>query len=387
MRKRQAIEEILLKFKGLHTIQSIRNDGKKMRLTSIRGVNGQEQHGRQEIVDVFAQFYEDLYKKRELAEQRCEDRPTRRSSSPLNNITPISKEEVCKQASKTKNDKASDAAGVVAEMIKFAGETLFVMIADLFNDILLHGALPPDEWKRTRMKVLFKKGDTKAPCNYRPIALLQILYKLFSRVLHERLKPFLLPEQSIDQAGFRSSFSCEDHLLTMVLLYEKMAEHNLSLWIAVVDFEKAFDSVEHEAIWEAMLAQHAPSEYVAVLQKIYEGQTGQIIADRCSRVFGMGRGTRQGDPISPMLFNAVLEHMMRHLKHKWERKRYGVKVGFDMLQNLRFADDVMLIGATRAQILHMLEDLTLEASKVGLKLHMGRTKIMSNVSPRRGVLT
>ena len=102
--------------------------------------------------------------------------------------------------------------------------------------------MPPADWKHTRIKVLLKKGDPQLPGNYRPISILPILYKLFSRVLHQRLKVFLQPEQSIDQAGFWAGFNCEDHLLSVVLLYEKMAEQNLDIWVATVDFEKAFDS-------------------------------------------------------------------------------------------------------------------------------------------------
>ena len=163
------------------------------------------------------------------------------------------------------------------------GKRLQEALADLFNEVLLKNAAPPAEWKHTRIKVLLKKGDPQIPGNYRPISILSIFYKLFSRILHQRLKVYLEPEQCVDQAGFRAGFNCDDHLLTLVLLYEKLNEQNLDLWIAVVDFEKAFDSVSHESIWEALHLQHVPTEYIEVLQRLYEGQTGQIVADRSSR--------------------------------------------------------------------------------------------------------
>jgi hypothetical protein len=64
----------------------------------------------------------------------------------------------------------------------------------------------------------------------------------------------------------------------------------------------------------------------------------------------------------------------------------GVRIDEDYLSNLRFADDVLLIGKARAQVRQMLEDMVTNASAVGLKLHMGKTKILSNVHTRRGVL-
>ena len=91
--------------------------------------------------------------------------------------------------------------------------------------------------------------------NYRPISILPILYKLFSRMILERIKLVLAQAQSVDQAGFKSGFSCDDHLLTVVLLQEAAAEFRNGLWFAAVDFQKAFDSIEHFSIWESLANQ------------------------------------------------------------------------------------------------------------------------------------
>ena len=79
------------------------------------------------------------------------------------------------------------------------------------------------------------------------------------------------------------------------------------------------------------------------------GKNLQVIADKESKVFKMGNGTRQGDPLSPSLFNAVLEHVMRMLKTRWPHNRYGINIGVQYLQNVRFADDILLLGSTRAE--------------------------------------
>ena len=120
--------------------------------------------------------------------------------------------------------------------------------------------------------------------------------------------------------------------------------------------------------------------------RLYSGLTGQVVADRPSRTFDILRGTRQGDPMSSALFNAVLELVMRPLLVEWRRQRRGIKIGEAYLHNLRFADDVLIIGKSRADVRHMLLDLSKAAAKVGLKLHMGKTNILSNVELRKGVL-
>ena len=72
--------------------------------------------------------------------------------------------------------------------------------------------------------------------------------------------------------------------------------------------------------------------------------------------------------------------MMRQLKEKWkqERKGFQLKAGWEWLQNLRFADDLLLIASSQSQVKSMLQDLSEAAARVGLELHMGKTKVLSN---------
>ena len=83
---------------------------------------------------------------------------------------------------------------------------MVAFIAEIFTDVLL-GGYDPECWKETRLKVLYKKGDPQVLDNHRPISILAILYKLFSRVLQERVKTTLDRGQSVDQAAFRRGFS------------------------------------------------------------------------------------------------------------------------------------------------------------------------------------
>ena len=219
------------------------------------------------------------------------------------------------------------------------------------------------------------------PENYRPICIIPILYKLFSKVVCGRIKKILFKEQSCDQAGFREGFSCDDHLFTVTLLAEKSNEYNLPVWVAAIDFAKAFDSISHRSILEALEAHKVPAAYISVMNKLYRKQTATVKCEIESRRFEIQKGSKQGDPISPLLFNAVLEEVMRKVKAKWAAKRYGVELEPTYgapLTNLRFADDILLIARTLPQIKQMLADVAQECKKVGLKLHPDKTKILHN---------
>ena len=104
------------------------------------------------------------------------------------------------------------------------------------------------------------------------------------------------------------------------VVIEAAAEFQFPLWICAIDFKKAFDTVEHDHLWESLYQQTVPHVYIKMLARLYSDQTANVVTDKVSRTFQIGRGTKQGDPISPELFNAVLD------KLSTEQKRNGAKL-------------------------------------------------------------
>ena len=88
----------------------------------------------------------------------------------------------------------------------------------------------------------------------------------------------------------------------------------------------SFDSVFPKSLWTALVAQQLPKEYMSLSQKLYWDQSGTVKRDRTNRSFPLRRGTKQGDPLSPVLFNAVLEHAMATIKAKWIAKGMGLQI-------------------------------------------------------------
>ena len=86
----------------------------------------------------------------------------------------------------------------------------------------------------------------------------------------------------------------------------------------------------------------------------------------------MKRGVRQGDTISPKLFTATLESIFRRLH--WENK--GVKIDEEFLSNLRFADDIFLCTETPQELQQMLQELSDESRRMGIKMNIANTKVM-----------
>ena len=111
--------------------------------------------------------------------------------------------------------------------------------------------------------MIAKSGDLTLATNYRPIAILPILYKIFSRMMYRRLRGRLDDAQSDDQAGFRPGIRIEDAIGTAESLISACIEYDMDLWIASLDLRKAFGRLEHFAIFESLRDQAVTNPEIA----------------------------------------------------------------------------------------------------------------------------
>ena len=178
--------------------------------------------------------------------------------------------------------------------------------------------------------------------------------------------------------------------MTVTLITELCSEWRSELWLGLIDYEKAFDTVEHDVLWEVPKDQGLHPDYIDIIKRLYDGQTAYVQAGAASRRFPLLRGVKQGDPVSALLFIAVMEQCFRSLKKRWKsanRRRSGQYFGIVIddpespLSNLRFADDILLFANSSPDLTKMIAHLRGEAAEYGLKMHLGKTKILSNIPP------
>ncbi|VDP15334.1 unnamed protein product [Heligmosomoides polygyrus] len=118
----------------------------------------------------------------------------------------------------------------------------------------------PCQWKTSKKTLLYNKGDVRDNGNYRPIWLLSVVCKLFTRVVLNTISRTLDEGKPCEQAGFRRRFSTIDHIHTITKLIEVSREYKLPLCLTFIDLKKAFDSVEAEAVVDALLTQGVPTQ-------------------------------------------------------------------------------------------------------------------------------
>ncbi|EYB88155.1 hypothetical protein Y032_0252g247 [Ancylostoma ceylanicum] len=260
---------------------------------------------------------------------------------------------------------------ITTEMLKWSERSLVPRFTGLFNQCLYSG-LVPEKMADSITILLHKKGDSADLKNYRPISLLSVLYKLLTKVINQRIENILDAEQSREQAGFRKGYSTVDHLHAMNELIERSNEYQMPLFIAFIDYEKAFDTVETNSLWNVLQEQGVHVQIISLLQGIYTNAQSLIRLGETIIPIKVCRGVRQGDTISPKLFTATLEHVLR----KMEWNDYGVSVNGNQLTNLRFADDVVLIAKSAQELQAMMTDLDKHSLDYGLKISDSKTKII-----------
>ena len=199
--------------------------------------------------------------------------------------------------------------------------------------------------------MIHKKGDVEDVGNYRPICSLPALYNFFTTILYSRLYPRLDQIQAEDQAGCRSSHQTTGHLATYRMIDQKCHEWRIKLWTATIDFMKAFDSITHKSIWNALKSCGIEHDYISLLKKLNRDQKATVFTDEESDMFQTKKGTKQGDPLSSLLFNTVLQKALEGDIPRWQKKRgmgiYLRDKDHDCLTNMRFADDVLLFASSK----------------------------------------
>ena len=261
-RKSNRVQKILSEFIDLERI----DDARRLPVLHTKSVEADEIRP-----DDFASYLETVFKtsmahQHEFPASLLEK--VRTYPGPV--IQPFNMGELRRGLMKMKNRKCCDKTGIVIEMLKHASREYLQTLLGLYNDMLSTGQIDV-AWRETIFSMLPKSGDLTQAKNWRPIAILRISYKLFSRLLYHRLQPILDQRQSADQVGFRAGRSVEDAFVVLETMSSKCIEWDVPLWCMSLDLSKAFDRIELEPLFQALSYQGICEKYLGVLASTYTG--------------------------------------------------------------------------------------------------------------------
>ena len=160
----------------------------------------------------------------------------------------------------------------------------------------------------TFLALIPKKDKPRTFANYRPISLCNLLYKLISKVIAVRIKPFLDFGISQEQFGFLKNCQIIEHIGIVQETLHSIKTKNLRTFILKLDLIKSFDRVNWIFIHLILIQIGAPLQTVNwILGCLTSATFAVLINGTPSKFFSATRGIRQGCPLSPLLFILVIE--------------------------------------------------------------------------------
>jgi hypothetical protein len=146
-----------------------------------------------------------------------------------------------------------------------------------------------------------KKDGPTVAANYRPISLLNTSFKLITKVLANRLQKVIKQIIHKNQYGFIKTRTIQDCLAWALEYLHLCHKSRKQLVIIKLDFEKAFDKVEHGAILQVLRAKGFGDKWYRWIKEILNSGTSSVLLNGIpGKVIHCRRGVRQGDPLSPL---------------------------------------------------------------------------------------
>ena len=237
----------------------------------------------------------------------------------------------------------------------------------------------PQAWHLAQVTTIYKKGDPGDCGNYRPICLLNAACKVFSMVLLRRLQAAGAGERvSSTQFGFRTERSTEDALHCVRRAVEKTWAHQGGqLHLLALDWRKAFDSIDPDALLNALRRFGLPLHFREFVAGIYSNRSFVVSeSGHTSATRAQNSGICQGCPLSPFLFIMVMTVIMHDSISALGRApsdAYRDGSLYDVL----YADDTLILGSCARNVEALATSVEKVGGTYGMTLHWAKTQALS----------
>ena len=272
-----------------------------------------------------------------------------------------------------KKNKTPGNDGLTVEFYLAFWPILGKHLVNSFNYAHNYGELSNSQ-KQAVIILLEKKGkDKRLIKNWRPISLINVDTKIVSKALAKRLEHILPDLIHYNQNAYVKGRSIFDAVRTIddVLEYTKRSEQSGVL--VTIDFEKAFDSLDHKFLFKVLHTFNFGPSFIQWIRTFYSNVSSCVINNGfATSYFGVNRGVRQGDPLSPLLFILCLEVMACSIR--LNDKIQGIKIKNEEVKLSLFADDMTCFLRNKSSYQHLSCSLECFSKFSGLKLNEEKTE-------------
>lgn len=354
------------------------------RMDVLINKNGMEITNDEEIVEETKRFYENLYTSKEdelleldstfstLIETRLSDEEA------LDLEGEIKIKELADCLKLMKNNKSPGSDGFTVEFFKFFWKDFKHFICNSLNEAYRVNRLSVTQ--REGVIVCIPKGDKsrKYLKNWRPICLLNVLYKLCSGCIANRIKKILPQIIHEDQTGFIKNRFIGDNIRLTYDIIQYINRTNNTGMLLLIDFEKAFDSVAWKFIFKTLDLFNFKSDIKNWIRLFLNNSMKSciIVNRKVSKWFSINRGCRQGDPLSPYIFTLCVEVLALMIRNN--RMIKGIFIGDREFKLSQYADDTTFFLDGSKQSFEYCVSTVLEYAKFsGLNMNFDKTKVIN----------
>src|SRR6478735_3722092 len=319
---------------------------------------------KEDILKRWAEYVEELYEDKKRGEADMGDL--------VNEVYEISSEEIRNVINELPKEKACGEDNISAELLQCMGEEGIEIISKLINMIYKSGYIPED-FRKSIFVPLPKFNKTQDCGDFRTIALISHASKILLHLIKRRITPIIERQLGDSQMGFRKGKGTRDAIFQLRLISERSLQVDKKVYMCFVDYQKAFDRVNHDKLLEVMEKAGIPELEQRLIINLYWHQQAAVRWDNdISRYVSIRKGVRQGCIISLILFNLYSEFMIIEALESEK----GIRFSGSKLTNLRYADDAVLVAETKKALQRMMDKLN-EACKVyGMAINVKKTKVM-----------
>ena len=322
-------------------------------------------------------FYKNLY----------EEKPQTIKTLPFNNELPkvtiadnerinrsISLNEITSSLNALPNNKSPGDDGLTPAIYRKFWTLLGPKMLESFQSGMESGQMSTSQ-QRSVIRLIEKKGkDNTRISNWRPISLINVDTKIFSKCAAERLKVplnYLIHE---DQKAFIKGRQMSENITQLQASVYRIVKDRKRAALLSIDYRKAFDTVSHSAMWE-ILKKFGYGDYIIKMVKtLYFGANSSVINNGYTTPrFRIGRSCRQGDCVSPYLFLLVIEPLLQEIR----------RVSFDIITSkgrvkplYAFADDCNCFFSSERILERIITILDTYAKFSGLTINKEKSEIM-----------
>jgi hypothetical protein len=268
--------------------------------------------------------------------------------------------------------KARGPDGIASEQIKWGGSKLWEWCTKLIKGLFTHETVL-EETTYTWIKPIVKdkKGDLEDSKNYRGIALISVWSKVIDSLILKKMQEKYSTRDC--QFGFKKGVSTKMAVQVLTEMRNIFCQKGGSLFCGFVDVTKAFDSLEYDKVWEKLQKINCGKNIANMVWRQYQNQKVNVVWNGGESLpFAVGKGVRQGSPLSPYLFAIVMDEVAEQI----EKLDLGCEFKGKKINILVYADDVVVLAPTRFALGKILKVLRSSLKEKGLELNKDKTLVM-----------